>query len=40
MIETLIGVDKQAFYVLFNKGIPMVITCFAVVYLFSGNINP
>ena len=40
MIETLIGVNKQVFYVLFNKGIPMVLTGFVVVYLFTGNINP
>ena len=39
MIQTLIGVDKQAFYALFNKGIPMVLACFAVVYLFTGEIN-
>ena len=40
MIETLIGVDKQAFYALFTTGIPMVLACFAVVYLITGKINP
>ena len=39
MIETLIGVDKQAFYTLFTTGLPMVLACFAVVYLFTGEIN-
>ena len=40
MIETLIGVDKIAFYVLFSTGVPLVLLCFAVVYLFIGKINP
>ena len=39
MIETLIGVDKQVFYALFNTGIPMILTCVVVVYLFTGRIN-
>lgn len=39
MIQTLIGVDKQAFYALFTTGLPMVLACFAVVYLFTGEIN-
>ena len=39
MIQTLIGVDKQAFYALLTTGIPMVRACFAVVYLFIGEIN-
>ena len=40
MIETLIGVDKTTFYALFTTGVPMVLICFAVVYLFTGKINP
>ena len=40
MIQTLIGVDKQAFYALLTTGLPMVLACFAVVYLFTGKINP
>ena len=39
MIETLIGVDKQAFYALLTTGLPMVLACFAVVDLFIGEIN-
>ena len=39
MIQTLIGVDKQAFYALLKTGIPMVLACFAVIYLFTGEIN-
>jgi len=40
MIETLIGVDKTTFYALFTTGVPLVLLCFAVVYLFTGKINP
>ena len=40
MIETLIGVDKITFYALFTTGGPLVLLCFAVVYLFIGKINP
>ena len=40
MIETLIGVDQQTFYALFRIGVPLVIACFAAVYLFTGKINP
>ena len=40
MIETLIGVDKTTFYALFTTGVPLVLNCFAVVYLFTEKINP
>ena len=40
MIETLIGVDKTTFYALFTTGVLLVLLCFAVVYLFTGKINP
>ena len=40
MIETLIGVDKTTFYALLTTGVPLVLLCFAVVYLFIGKINP
>ena len=40
MIETLIGADKSSFYGLANTGIPTVLACFVVVYLFTGKINP
>ena len=40
MIETLIGVDKTTFYALFTTGVPLVLFCFAIVYLFTGKINP
>ena len=40
MIQTMIGVDKQAFYALLTTGLPMVLACFVVVYLFTGKINP
>ena len=40
MIETLIGVDKTTFYALFTTGVSLVLICFAVVYLFTGEINP
>ena len=39
MIETLIGVDKQAFYALLTTGLSIVLACFAVVSLFTGEIN-
>ena len=38
MIETLIGVDKTTFYALFTTGVPLVLLCFAVVYMFIGKI--
>ena len=40
MIETLIGVVKTTFFALFKTGIPLVLICVAVVYLFTGKINP
>lgn len=40
MIETLIGVDKTTFYALFTIGVPLVLLCIAIVYLFTGKINP
>ena len=40
MIETLIGVVKTTFFALFTTGIPLVLICVAVVYLFTGKINP
>lgn len=40
MIETLIGVDKTTFYSLFTIGVPLVLLCIAIVYLFTGKINP
>ena len=40
MIEILIGVDKTTFYALFTIGVPLVLLCFVIVYLFTGKINP
>ena len=40
MIETLIGVEKITFNALFTTGVPLVLLCFAVVYLLIGKINP
>ena len=40
MIETLTGVVKTTFYALFTPGVPLVLICFAVVYLYTGKINP
>tara|TARA_Y100001934_G_C11931395_1_gene575914 strand:- start:285 stop:407 length:123 start_codon:yes stop_codon:yes gene_type:complete len=40
VIEILIGVDKTTFYALFTTGVPPVLLCFAIVYLFTGKINP
>ena len=40
MIEILIGVDKTTFYALFKIGVSLVLLCFAIVYLFTGKINP
>ena len=39
MIEILIGVDKATFYALFTIGVPLVLLCHAVIYLFTGKIN-
>ena len=39
MIETLVGVVKTTFYALFTTGVPLVLICFSVVYLFTGKIN-
>ena len=36
MIEILIGVDKTTYYALFTIGVPLVLLCFAIVYLFTG----
>ena len=40
MIEALVGVEKMTFYALFTTGVPLVLLCTAVIYLFTGKINP